>query len=48
MQALRRKIISQLRELRKEAYSGLPSIEYDFIRIMIDYLETKIKENEER
>lgn len=47
-QALRRKFISQLRKMRKEAYSGLPSIEYDFIRILIDYFETKIKENEQR
>ena len=47
-QALRRKFILQLREMRKEAYSGLPSIEYDSIRILIDYFETKIKENEKR
>ena len=45
-QALRRKFIRQLQEMKTEAYSGLPSIEYDSISILIDYFKTKIIEFE--
>ena len=45
-QALRRKFIRQLQDMRTEAYSGLPSIEYDSIRVLIDYFKTKIIEFE--
>lgn len=45
-QALRRKFVEQLRKMRTEAYSGLPSVEYDSIRVLIDYFQTKIIEHE--
>ena len=44
-QALRQSFLKRLREMRTEAYSGLPSIEYDAIRVLIDYFEAKIKEH---
>ena len=44
-QALRHSILRRLRDMRHEAYSGLPSIEYDAIRILIDYFESKVEEN---
>ena len=44
-QALRHKFLKILREMRTEAYCGLPSIEYDAIRVLIDYFEAMVKEH---
>ena len=44
-QALRHKFLKILREMRTEAYCGLPSIEYDAIRVLIDYFEAMVNEH---
>ena len=44
-QALRHSILKRLRAMRTEAYCGLPSIEYDALRVLIDYFEAMVKEH---
>ena len=41
-QALRHSILKRLREMSREAYCGLSSIEYAALRVLIDYLESMV------
>lgn len=47
LQANRRKTYRTLDRLRKNAYSGLTSYEYDMLKVCRDYIYMKYKEAQE-
>lgn len=47
-QACRKKLIKRLREIKKEAYSGVTCVEYDAISVAIHLMECCAREDERR